>query len=142
MDPPPKTILTIAAGVIIAIVPATCGYLQNRDELRAKYALTQAEASGGYEALSASVKELQRVTAQQHDFVVRLEAHLEAQDKFLAAALTRANNPTTSPAVKKQVTAIVAPFQKTNPAPEPPMRPAFNKLPDDIGDAAVMFSTK
>lgn len=124
MDAPqPKTVMAVIAGVLIAIGPAFLGYMQNRDEISAKYRLTQDEASSGYAALATSVKELQAAVAVQHDYIVKLESHLEGMDTFMLETLNKAMSP--RPAGAHQV--VVAPT-----AIAPPTKPALHQLPKDF----------
>lgn len=132
VTPHQKTIATIIAGVIIAVMPALLGYLQSRDEIAAKYQKTQDEATSGYNALVTSVKEIQAAMTVQHDYIVKLEGHLEAMDKYVMGAL-RARPVTGRPAV----------VAADPPAPiPPPTRPKFRDPPADFGDATQQFAPK
>lgn len=130
MTPPKKTVAVGVAGVIIAVLPALFTYLENREEIKAKYAKTQHEASLGYEALAKSVKELQAATLEQHDYIVKMRAQLELMEKLLLAS-RRVN-----------VTAGSAPMPTLPPTasvhlPELPDRPAYNRVPEDFGAAQM-----
>jgi len=130
VPPPPKTIAAIIAGVVIAITPALFGYLQSRDEISAKYRLTQDEAANGYTALATSVKELQAAMTAQHDYIVKLEGHLEAMDKFV---LSNIDKPMLMPTVDghQPPGKPVTPEQPPKPI-EPPAKPSFGDLPADF----------
>lgn len=82
MSPKQKTLATIVAGVIVAVTPSFFTYLQSRDELKAKYKQTNDEAAAGYKTLVESVKELQGAVKEQHDYIVKLEGHVEALEKM------------------------------------------------------------
>jgi len=129
MTPRTKGLLTLAISAVVGIMPAWFGYLANRDELKAKYRQSQTAAEGSYETLAASVKELQVTAVAQHDYIVKLEARLEANDTLIAAAFDRANAVTASG--HRVTTAVTVGPRKPPPArPLPP--PTFGKLPDNI----------
>jgi hypothetical protein len=138
MTSKPKTVLTIVVGALVAVTPALLGYLENREEIKAKYRAAQESASGGYEALSASVKELQKAVATQHDYIVRLEAHIEYMDKYVLESINRvASTPVVVGTPRPQL-----PRDPVKTAPKPPTGPRFDDLPDDIGQAAKQFQAK
>jgi hypothetical protein len=128
-----KTVLTLIIGAVVGIGPAYFGYLSSHEELKAKYQQTQDEATGGYAALAASVKELQASVMQQHDYIIKLETHLDDMDKYIVE--TRAHVGTVG------VRPPVAPTTTLKP-PAPPERPKFGDLPRDFPDAAMKFAPK
>jgi len=71
-----KTVLAIIVGALVAIAPSFFTYLQTSQEIREKYRQNRAEAGNGYEALAASVKDLQKTALAQHDYIVKLEGQL------------------------------------------------------------------
>ena len=83
-NPQKKTAAMVLGGVLIAVTPSLLGYMQNRDEIKAKYAQSQTNASSSYDALAASVKELQAATKEQHDYSVKLQAQLEMMEKYVS----------------------------------------------------------
>lgn len=116
------------SGVIIAAITGFFGYMKNRDEIRAKYQQTQVSAASGYDALAASVKELQAATLVQHDYIVKLEGHLEGLEKSLALAMTGQGTGRIRPPVEPP----------RNPAadlPAPPERPSYGIVPPDFAAA-------
>lgn len=76
--PRQKTVLAIVLGALVAIAPSFFSYLQARQEIREKYKQGRDEAANGYDALVASVKELQKTALDQHDYVVKLEGQISA----------------------------------------------------------------
>ena len=135
-----KTLAAVVAGVIVAVTPALFTYLENRDEIKAKYHKTQDDAAAGYAALAVSVKELQTEVLSQHNYIIRLEANLAAMDKYVLDALNRAvTAPATIGGPPRQP--LVATSDKPV-RPKPPVNPRFKELPRDLPDAAVQFAPK
>ena len=95
MSPKQKTLATIVAGVIVAVTPSFFTYLQSRDELKAKYQQTNDEAAAGYKTLVESVKELQGAVKEQHDYIVKLEGHVEALEKMRRTNVVGVGTPGT-----------------------------------------------
>lgn len=77
-----KTLATILAGVVVAVTPSLFTYLQARDEIKAKYRQANDEATAGYKALVSSVTDLQKAVKEQHDYIVKLEGHVDALEKM------------------------------------------------------------
>lgn len=135
--PPKKTVAVGVAGVLIAVLPALFTYLENRQEIKARYAKTQQEASAGYEALVTSVKELQAATLSQHDYIVKMQTQLELMEKLVLAANRRT---IVSPAMGSG--AGRGPASDTPPIadvhlPAPPERPAYGTVPGDFSAAQM-----
>ena len=128
-----KTVLTLIIGAVVGIGPAYFGYLSSHEELKAKYQQTQDEATGGYAALAASVKELQASVMQQHDYIIKLETHLDDMDKYIVE--TRAHVGTAGARPPVAPTTVLKPLA-------PPARPKFGDLPRDFPDAAMKFAPK
>jgi hypothetical protein len=124
-----KTVLTLVIGAVVGVGPAYFGYLQSRDELKAKYQQTQDEASSGYAALSTSVKELQAEVTTQHDYIIKLQTHLDDMDKYMTETRSRVVAGTPGP---HHVADTAAPAHP----PTAPDRPKFHPLPGDF-DAAI-----
>lgn len=128
-----KTVFTLIIGAIVGIGPAYFGYLQSHDELKAKYQESRDDAAGGYAALAASVKELQASVTLQHDYIIKLETHLDDMDRYMTET-------------RKRVTAVDHhPAAETAPAPKPPtppVLPALGDLPNNFTDAAAKFAHK
>lgn len=82
LSPKQKTLATILAGVVVAVTPSLFTYLQARDEIKAKYQQANDEATAGYKALVSSVTDLQKAVKEQHDYIVKLEGHVEALEKM------------------------------------------------------------
>ena len=82
LSPKQKTLATIVAGVVVAVTPSLFSYLQSRDEIKAKYQQSNTEAAAAYKALVDSVKELQTAVKEQHDYIVKLEGHVDALEKL------------------------------------------------------------
>jgi hypothetical protein len=78
MSPKQKTLVTVVAGVIVAVTPSFFSYLQSRDEIKAKYQQASQEADTGYKALVASVADLQKAVTEEHDYTVKLEGQITA----------------------------------------------------------------
>lgn len=134
MDTRSKTALTLIVGAIVGIAPAYFGYLASHDELKVKYQQTQDEATGGYAALAASVKELQSSVTAQHDFIIRLETHIDLMDKYMFETRSRVGRVGAGAG-----SGSAAPVAKP---PAPPERPKFENLPRDFPDAAAKFAPK
>jgi len=79
-----KTVLAIALTTLGAIAPAFFSYLQATQETRAKYRQSHNETERSYDALAASVKDLQEAMLIQHDYVVKLEGQIAALTAILA----------------------------------------------------------
>jgi hypothetical protein len=127
-----KTVLTLVIGAVVGIGPAYFGYLQSRDELKVKYQQTQDEATSGYAALAASVKELQTAVTVQHDYIVKLEANVSAMNQLVTIAIEHINStPDVHTHVPRTDKILV-------PTATPPVheRPKFRLVPGDF-DAAV-----
>lgn len=122
MQPRGRTLLTLLVGAIVGIGPAWFGYLSSHEELKAKYQQSQDEATGGYAALAASVKELQVSVTTQHDFIIKLETHLDDMDRYMTEPGAHAHARPRPPA--------------------PPAQPKFEILPRDFPDAAAKFAPK
>jgi Tfp pilus assembly protein PilO len=143
----PKTLITLLVGAIVGIAPAWFGYLSSHEELKAKYQQTQDEATGGYAALATSVKELQTTATTQHDYVVKLEARLEATDTLIQSLFAKLNTaPVASvhrpaPVASGHRPAPVDTYKQPLPVPTPD-RPKFRDLPRDFPDAAAEFAPK
>ena len=78
-----KTVLAIVIAVLGA-VPALFSYLQATQETRAKYRQSHSETEKSYEALAASVKDLQQAMLVQHDYVVKLEGQVAVLTSIIA----------------------------------------------------------
>jgi hypothetical protein len=138
--PKAKTLATVVAGVIIAVTPALFTYLENRDEIKAKYRKTQEDATAGYAALAVSVKELQAQVVTQHEFIIKLEANLAAMDKYVLDSLNRVMS---QPARIGDTSPLVVTRNDKPPAPiTPPINPKFRELPADLPNAAVQYAPK
>lgn len=135
--PPKKTIAVGVAGVLIAVIPALFTYMQNRDEIKAKYVQTQASASSGYDALASSVKELQKATLAQHDYIVKMQGQLELMEKFVLARTRVGGSGYGSGSGR------LAPVTEPKPPelPAPPPKPIYGKMPDNF-DAAQIRKNK
>lgn len=148
MTPKQKTWAMVLSGIIVAVAPSFFGYLQAKDEIKARARVSHAEAEAGYQTLSASVQELQQVVIQQHDYAVRQEGHVEALEAQLAAlamelgslrssAATASTSSTRPPrhaddaGVSRRPAAVVVP--RFNPTP--PKAPDFKALPADLDGA-------
>jgi hypothetical protein len=131
--PPKKTVAVGVAGVIIAVLPALFTYLENRQEIKAKYAKTQEQASVGYETLVTSVKELQSATLAQHDYIVKMQAQLELMEKMVLATNRRVNLGSGAARGETPVQPPVADVR----LPAPPERPAYASVPNDFTAAQM-----
>jgi hypothetical protein len=118
-----KTLAVIISGVIVAVVPASLTYLESRNELQSKYDETKDNATGGYAALAASIKDLQTAVAAEHDFSIRLEARLEYMDAYIRA------------------TGTLHTSKRPLPPAAPTALPHFD-LPGDFDTAAAKFAPK
>src|SRR5277367_5788604 len=126
-----KTVFTLIIGAIVGIGPAYFGYLQSHDELKTKYQESHDDAAGGYTALAESVKELQASVTLQHDYIIKLETHLDDMDKYMTETRKRVATTDHHPAVE------ATPAPKP---PAPPVLPKFGDLPNDFTDAATKFA--
>jgi hypothetical protein len=136
--PKTKTLAAVVAGVIVAIMPALFTYLENRDQIKAKYQKSQDDATAGYAALAVSVKELQTQVVAQHEFIIKLEANLAAMDKYTLDALNRIASRPVGGGARLPVVA-------TGDKPallKPPVGPKFKELPHDLPDAAMQYAPK
>jgi hypothetical protein len=122
-----KTLAVICSGIIVAVVPATLTYVESRNELAAKYQETKDNATGGYAALAASIKDLQATVTAQHDFSIRLETHLDDLETFIRAAAGASH--------------AALPSMPTGAPPTPAMLPRFD-LPGDFDMAAAKYAPK
>jgi hypothetical protein len=138
--PKVKTLATIVAGIIVAVTPALFTYLENRDEIKAKYRKTQEDATAGYAALAVSVKELQAQVVAQHEFIIKLEANLAAMDKYVLDSLDRVmSRPIVVGGARPPV---VATRDKPPALIKPPINPKFKELPHDLPNAAIQYAPK
>lgn len=85
VTPKQKTALAIVLGALVTIAPSFFTYLQARQEIREKYHQTHTEASNGYDALAASVKDLQNTLLEQHDYIVKLQGQVALLTAFLSS---------------------------------------------------------
>lgn len=151
MTPKQKTWAMVLSGIVVAVAPSFFGYLQAKDEIRARAKTSHAEAEAGYQTLTASVEELQQVVVQQHDYAVRLEGHIEALEAQVAALATemgelRSAAPATPTRPTRRVghgagtgsgAGVSRPPRASVPRfnPEPPKVPNFKPLPADLDGA-------
>jgi hypothetical protein len=129
--PPKKTVAVASAGILLALVPALLGYMQNRDEIRAKYNQSQSSAESSYDIVATTVKQLQAATLAQHDYIVKMQAQIEMLQVFV---LSRMPDAVSGVGGRPPVTRVEPP-----PAPkfDPLKRPTYGKLPDRFDDVQL-----
>jgi hypothetical protein len=127
----------IIGTVAMALIPALFGYIQNRDEIKARYSQTQHEATLGFDALAKLVKELQAATIVQHDYIVKIQAQLEMMEKFVLARTRRDVGSGYGSGSGRLGSAAPVVVEEPPSFPAPPPTPAYGKVPDDFSAAQM-----